>query len=165
MKKLIFIAFMALGTIGMQAQQGFQIGANLALPVGDASDFSSFSIGLDARYMWNVADSFDAGVAGGFTNAFGKEFDVPGFGTVEAEDIQFLPLAAAGRFHASDQFRVGADIGYAVGINDGNDGGFYYRPHIAYGLSDKVELNLSYTGVSLDGGSWDTLGLGVLFGL
>ena len=164
MKKLLFIAVLSLGIYGLQAQEGFRAGVNVALPVGDASDFSSFSAGLDLQYLWSVEENFDAGVAAGFTNAFGKEFDT-GIGTFEAEDVQFLPLAAAARYHASEQFRIGADIGYAVGINDGNDGGFYYRPLVGYGLSEKMELNLSYTGVSLDGATWSTIALGLLFNL
>ena len=147
----------------LQAQEGFRAGINLALPTGDASDVSGFSIGLDATYLWNVAESFDVGVATGFTNAFGKEIDVPGFGSVELDDVQFLPIAAAARYHVTDKFRAGADLGYAIGISDGNDGGFYYRPMVGYGLNEKMELNLSYTGISLDGGTWSTIGLGFMY--
>ena len=162
MKKVLIIAVMMLGVVGLQAQEGFRAGINVALPVGDASDVSSFSLGLDVNYLWEVAESFDAGLAAGFTNAFGKEIDT-GVGSVSIDDVQFLPIAAAGRFHATDQIRLGADLGYAIGISDGNDGGFYYRPMVGYGLSEKMELNLSYTGISLDGATWSTIALGLLF--
>lgn len=163
MKKVLIIAVMMLGAFGLQAQEGFRAGINLALPVGDAADVSSFSLGLDVNYLWEVADSFDAGVAAGFTNAFGKDIDTGLGGSVKVDDVQFLPLAAAGRFEASDKVRLGADLGYAIGISDGNDGGFYYRPMVGYGLSEKMELNLSYTGISLDGATWSTIALGFLF--
>ena len=163
MKKVLFIAFMMVSGLGLQAQEGFRAGINLAIPTGDASDVSGFSIGLDATYLWNVGESFDVGVAAGFTNAFGKEIEVAGFGSFEVDDVQFLPIAAAARYHVTDKFRVGGDIGYAIGISDGNDGGFYYRPMVGYGLNEKMELNLSYIGISLDGGNWSTIGLGFMY--
>ena len=151
---------------GVQAQEGFKAGVNLGLPVGDAGDASNFSVGVDAVYHWEVSDAFYAGVATGFTNAFGKTETFSDGGItaeIEFEDVQFLPIAASGRFAASEDFKVGADLGYAVGISDGNDGGFYYRPIVGYNVAEKIELNLSYTGISLDGGTWSTINLGVLF--
>ena len=162
-KTVLFIALLISG-LAVQAQEGFNLGINFGLPTGDASDISSFSLGIDANHLWSVADSFDAGVATGFTNAFGKTQEILGF-DVDFDDVQFLPLAAAGRFHASDRFRVGADLGYAIGLNDGNDGGFYYRPLVAYGITEKIEANFSYTGISLDGGTWSTLVLGFMVNL
>ena len=162
-KTVLFIALLISG-LAVQAQEGFNLGINFGLPTGDASDISSFSLGIDANHLWSVADSFDAGVATGFTNAFGKTQEIVGF-DVEFDDVQFLPVAAAGRFHASDRFRVGADLGYAIGLNDGNDGGVYYRPLVAYGITEKIEANFSYTGISLDGGTWSTLVLGFMVNL
>jgi len=159
MKKVFLIAAFALFGFGVQAQEGFKLGANLGLPMGDSGDVSSFSIGLDASYMFEVSDQFDAGISTGFSHAFLKD----GF---EGE-VQFLPIAASGRFNASEDFSIGADLGYALGINEGNDGGFYYRPIVGYNLSEKAQLNLSYTGVSIKDAdfTWSTINLGVLFSL
>lgn len=150
--------------ITLQAQEGFNLGINFGFPTGDAGDISSFSLGLDANHLWNVAESLDVGVATGFTNAFGKSEEFEGI-EFEFEDVQFLPLAAAGRYHVTDKFRAGADLGYAIGLNDGNDGGFYYRPILAYGITDRIEANVSYTGISLDGGTWSTIVLGFMVNL
>ena len=165
MKKVMVTMALLLSGLAAQAQEGLSLGGHVALPVGDAADFSGFSIGIDAVYLWGVADSFDAGAATGLTNAFGKSEDFGSGVTVDYDDVQFLPLAAAGRFHASDQFILGVDLGYAIGLNDGNDGGFYYRPQVGYALSDLLQLTLSYTGISLDGGTWSTIGLGILYRL
>jgi opacity protein-like surface antigen len=166
MKKFIFAAVAVFAfAFSANAQDGkFEVGVNAALPIGDAGDLYTFSIGIDAAYMWNVSEQFDAGVATGFTNAFGDEVSILGI-TVEAEDAQFIPLAGSARYNVSSDFFLGADLGYAIGINDGNDGGFYYRPKVGYNVSEKVSLNLSYTGIAVDGGSFDTIGLGVMFGL
>ncbi|SHI44407.1 hypothetical protein SAMN04487911_10285 [Arenibacter nanhaiticus] len=168
MRKVLLIAVLALFGFSVNAQEGFKIGVLAGLPVGDAADFSSFNLGLDVVYHWGVSDSFGLGVATGFTNTFGKEMTFNDGGSsiaIDAEDVQFLPIAASGRVMVTEELSLGADLGYAVGINEFNDGGFYYRPIIGYNVGEKTELNFSYSGVSLDGGSWSTINLGVLFTL
>ncbi len=164
MKKVVIVAVLALIGFSVNAQDGLKLGANLGLPVGDAGDISGFSIGIDAQYMFETAGDFDLGVAAGFTNAFGKTIGDDSF-SIEIDDVQFLPLAGVARFNASEEMSVGVDLGYALGISDGIDGGFYYRPTVGYAVSDNVEINASYSGISLDGGTWSTINLGVLFGL
>lgn len=162
MKKFAIIFCAVLFGTSVQAQEGINLGFNFGLPLADASDRTSFTVGLDANYLWSVTESFDAGVATGFTNTFGKNYQL-GPIRVEGEDIQFIPLAAAGRYHFSEQFRAGIDLGYAIGINDGNNGGFYYRPMIGFGVTDAVELNLSYTGVALSDFNFATITMGLMF--
>tara|TARA_R110002012_G_scaffold206357_1_gene376114 strand:- start:27528 stop:28037 length:510 start_codon:yes stop_codon:yes gene_type:complete len=167
MKKLLFMAaFAAFGLSTTFAQGSFKVGVNFALPIGDAGDVSSFSLGLDAAYLIEISEKFEVGGATGFTNAFGKteSLSVLGF-EVESdfEDVQFIPVAAAARFNATGKLYLGADVGYAIGINDGNDGGFYYRPRVGYSFTDMIGANVSYTGISADGGDWSTIGLGVEF--
>ena len=146
-------------TIGIQAQSGLSLGANVGLPIGDAGDVSTFSIGFDSSYLFEVSEKLSAGPAISFTNAFGDTFD-SGSLSFDYDDIQFLPVAAAARFMPAESFSVGADIGYAVGINDGNDGGFYYRPMVGYNINDKMQVSASYRGISLDGGTWSTINAG-----
>ncbi len=162
MKKLAIVFCAFLFGVSVHAQEGINLGFNFGLPMADASDVTSFTVGLDANYLWSVTEAVDVGVATGFTNTFGKNYQV-GPIRIEGEDIQFIPIAAAGRYHFSDKFRAGVDLGYAIGLNDGNDGGFYYRPMVGFGVNSAVELNLSYTGVSLDGFNFATLTMGVMF--
>ncbi|MEZ2414634.1 outer membrane beta-barrel protein [Muriicola sp. E247] len=165
MKKVLFTAFLFVAGLSLQAQTGPSVGINAGIPTGDASDVSGFSLGIDFTYLWSVSDKFDAGAAVGFSNAFGKEIDT-GLGSIQIEDIQFLPVAVAGRAHLTEDFSAGVDLGYAVGINDGNDGGFYYRPMVGYSLSEKLGLSLSYTGISLEGDfNWNTINLGLMLAL
>ena len=85
--------------------------------------------------------------------------------TVELDDVQFIPVAASGRFEVAPSFTLGADVGYAIGINDGNDGGFYYSPRAQYSVSEAIDIVAAYRGVSVDGGSWDIISAGVEFGI
>ncbi|MEP3838582.1 MAG: hypothetical protein ABJM36_13090, partial [Algibacter sp.] len=62
----------------------------------------------------------------------------------DGDNISFLPIAASGRLNVSDDLSLGADVGYGVGINDGNDGGVYYSPSVIYGLTETLDLVLAY---------------------
>lgn len=165
MKKLfLFAAFAMLSVTFINAQGQFRAGISGGLPIGDAGDLATFAVVVDLGYLFEVSDSFDAGATVGYSHSFGDEIDF-GFGTVEVEDVQFLPVAAAARFEVAPSFTLGADLGYAVGLNDGNDGGFYYAPKAQYGVSETIDIVVAYRGVSVDGGSWDIVSAGVEFGI
>ncbi len=143
----------------------FKAGLNAGLPVGDAGDFSSFSLGLDLAYHIGASELLDVGFATGFINAFGDTTTISGVGgsfETEFEDFQFLPAAASIRLYPTYDFKFGADVGYAVGINEGNEGGFYLRPIIGYNITGNTELNVSYVNISNDG-SFSIATLGILF--
>lgn len=144
MKKLIMIAAMAVFGLS-SAQEGFKLGAHIGVPVADAGDASSFNLGLDAAYMWNVAPSFDLGIASGYTHFIGKSNNGYNF-----DDFGFIPIAASGKYRFSGSpVSLGLDLGYGISTNDDIDGGLYYQPKVAYNFS-QGELYLGYQGVSND---------------
>lgn len=160
MKKLLVVAMMAFG-IAVNAQDGqFNIGANVGIPTGDASNATSFALSAEANYLFNVSDQFKVGPSVSFVNYFGKTIGNVGIG-----DFQFLPVSAAARFSPSDKFTFGGDLGYAVGMNTGNQGGFYYRPMIGYNVSEKLMVQATYSGITNDGATMSNFGLGVMFAL
>ncbi len=163
MRKIILVwAALFAFSIG-HAQGVFKIGAVGGLPTGDAADFSSFGLGADLYYMFGHEDSWlNFGPTVGFRNYFGKDYEILGQ-TVAGDDVQFLPLAGAFRGKFLGLVNFGSDLGYAVGINDGNDGGFYFRPIVGIDIADAIELNVSYEGVVLDGASWSAFTAGILF--
>lgn len=153
-------------SFAVNAQKGnFNAGINLGLPTGDASDLYSFVLGLEANYLFDVTDAIQIGPSVSFVNYFGDNIDIIGGVNVDVKDISFLPIAAAVRFNASEKFVLGADIGYGIGVSpSGNDGGFYYRPLVGYNISEKVMLQLSYSGISINGGEASNIGLGAMYG-
>lgn len=176
MKKVLLIAAIAFFGFTVQAQEeGFKLGINVALPLGDAGDISSFGATLDLGYFFDVADSFQLGPVTGYQHFFGKTESTP-FGDFDFDDSQFIPVAASARFFASEELFFGADLGYALGLNDGNDGGFYYRPKLGYNL-ETIAIVLSYAGVSFSeetttigdaevtsgGGTFSSVQLGIEF--
>jgi len=153
MKKIFLLAAMAVFGLA-SAQEGFKLGAHIGIPVSDAGDASSFTLGLDGAYMWNVAPSFDLGVATGYSHFIGKSYDVPG-GSVRGDDFGFIPLALAGKYRFSGSpVSLGLDLGYGFSTKDGIDGGLYYQPKVAYNFS-QGELYLGYQGISSKVGPFD----------
>ncbi|MEC8833029.1 MAG: hypothetical protein VX772_11770 [Bacteroidota bacterium] len=170
-KKTFFLVITAMVAFSFSSmaqhvdRTSFKAGVFAGLPVGDAADFSSFSLGVDLGYHWSVSEMVDVGIASGFLNSFGSDVEfTDGPITVSGNfgDIQFVPVAAAFRLYPNYNFKLGGDIGYAVGINEGNEGGFYVRPMIGYNITGNTELNVSYINVS-NNGSFSVVALGLLF--
>lgn len=162
MKKFLFtLCVVLIGFTSSFAQSGFAVGANIGMPVGDIEDFSDFKIGADIAYRFNVAPRVDVGGLLGYSRFFVDDVDSP-FGSIETTDIEFLPIAATGRVNLNLLF-LGVDLGYAVGLDDGNDGGFFYRPLVGVKLGP-VGVIGSYSGVNLEGDPIGSINLGIEYG-
>src|SRR5210317_994558 len=163
MKKLLLVAVIALFSMTSMNAQTFKVGASLGIPAADAADISTFVLGVDTYYYFtNIDAPIEFGLTAGLRNFFGDEIEVLGQ-SVEIDDGQFLPLAAAARLKLFGLLSGGFDLGYAVGINDGNDGGFYIKPVVGLDIADTIELNASYESITNDGVTWGNFNIGVLF--
>ncbi|RIV30302.1 hypothetical protein D2V08_14425 [Flagellimonas lutimaris] len=165
---LVIIALIAVSFSSMAQRvdrTNFKAGIHAGVPFGDISDYSNFEIGLDLGYHWALSELVDVGLATGFMNAFINN-DTVDFGPVVVEgdfpNIQYIPVAAAFRLYPTYDFKLGADVGYAVGVNDGNTGGLYLRPIIGANVSGNTEINISYVKVS-DDYDFSMVALGILF--
>lgn len=174
MKKLLLFA--TLFFIGISVNAQFKIGGFVGAPIGDASDFYKVTVGADVYYMFGSnADAFiKFGGASGFIDYIGDDRDhldyfpnenlmKSSISSGQYDDAQFIPLAVAARINILGTLTVGPDIGYAFGINDGNDGGFYAKAIVGIDLFNRLELNAFYHAIVLDGITLGTLGAGVLF--
>lgn len=163
MKKILFAVIALITMTAAHSQEGnFTIGINGGIPVGDVEEFSTFNIGGEAAYRLSVSEQFKAGALVGYSHFFGdsgEEGDI----SWEVEDFQFLPLAASARFNVNTFF-AGADVGYAVGVNEGNEGGFYYKPLVGINFG-KIGVLASYSGISRDNFTVSSVNLGVEFKL
>ena len=154
MKKSLFFLFMMLFAVTSAfSQSNFKIGINAGIPVGDVEDLSTFQLGADVAYLYPVSELFSVGGLLGYSYFIGDEVD----------DFSFLPIAASARFGFENSLFVGADLGYAIGIDDDYDGGFYYRPKVGYSFGS-VALIASFAGIAGDGGDVSSVNLGVEFG-
>jgi len=164
MKKLFLAVFAVCAFVSVNAQE-FRAGISGGIPVGDAGDLTTFAIAVDLAYLFEVSDSFQAGPATGYGHAFGDSIDIPGFGSIDVDDFQYIPIGATGRFAVSEDFTLGADLGYALGLGDGAEGGFYYAPRVQYGVSDTIDIVVAFRNVADSGFTASFLTAGVEFGL
>ncbi|MBB1192079.1 hypothetical protein DNC80_00130 [Flavobacterium sp. SOK18b] len=168
--KRIILTVAAVFAFGFaNAQEGnFKLGAHVGLTTGDAKDFSSVNFGGDVAYTWKVADKFSAGIASGYTNFLGKTFEIntgAGVAEIKAEDSGFIPVAATAQYSLTDNLFLGADLGYGIYLGEGEgNGGVYYQPKFGY-QTEKVEVYLGYKGISVEGGTYSSVNLGVNFKL
>lgn len=145
------------------AQEGFKLGAQAGLPIGDLNDQIGVVVGADVGYMWAPGKIMDLGIKAGFLYGFAEKFRPVEGVTVDLPSLQFAPIAASVRFWPGKSFSFGGDVGQAFGLNDGNEGGFYYRPQIGFQVGPQSELNFSYTSISGDNGDWTTITLGYVY--
>lgn len=164
MKRLTTLVLLSVGSIAAYAQNDmFSIGLHAGAVVGDYRDAYPINAGLDISYLRSFSDKFYVGAAASFTNYFSESFSEGGR-TTEFDDRQLLPLAGSIRISPLS-FRsilVGADIGYAIGLNDENGGGFYTSPRLTYLLSD-FQLYAGYRLVALEGDDLTSVQVGVSY--
>ncbi|MDR6338634.1 hypothetical protein HNQ91_001685 [Filimonas zeae] len=136
MKKYILLLTALVGSMSVFAQSTtstevtsrnswLKIGANVGVPVGDLSDYSSLALGLDLKGQIMTTNHIGAGITTGYNHFFAKE-GLKDFGTI--------PLGAFLRYYPQSKgFFLGTDVGYSflTGVEDGK-GGFYVRPELGY---------------------------------
>ena len=151
MKKILLLGLMLMIGLCSYSQTNFKLGVHGGIPTGDIADVTSFEAGGEVAYLIDFLGLLEAGALVGYSQYTGEE----GF-----DDVQFVPVAASARLGLPQTFFVGMDLGYAFGLSDGMDGGFYYRPQIGYQLL-KLALVLSYSGISDDNYDVSSINLGV----
>jgi len=161
LKRTFVVLIFAMLSVGLFAQKGMKLGAHVGLPIADFTDEVSVVAGLDVGYMWALGEVVDAGFTVGFINGFPEKYHT-GQIVSDLPSIQFAPVGASVRIWPSNSFSFGADAGQAFGINDGNDGGLYVRPMIAYLMGPMTEINLSYSSIKMDNLTWATVTIGFL---
>lgn len=162
--KSVFLIIAFVTGLGLNAQEGVKLGFFGLFPLDDFNDEVTLGLGVDAGYMKALGEVVDLGVMTGFINGFPETFDND-INLQDLPNVSFVPVALAVRIWPSNSFSLGGDAGYGIGINSGNKGGFYYRPILGYLLGPQSEINLSYTGISLENRTWTTVNLGFLFTL
>jgi hypothetical protein len=111
-------------------------------------------IAIDGYYMFKQEDAhINLGPTVGYRNFFTNDIFIGGTDGVKINDGSFITVGGAGRITIFGTLRAGADAGYAFGLTDIVDGGFYFRPIVGIDILDTLELNASYEYI------WDTGGI------
>ena len=100
-------------------------GLTAGVPVGDASDVSSFALGAEIRGQYLFNPNFAIGLASGYNHFFAKE---------QFEDFGIVPVAGFFRYYFTPNgLFLGTDLGYGFLTNvEENEGGLYVNPQIGY---------------------------------
>ena len=164
MKKIILLAVALVSFTVVNAQIGegtnwLKMGIHGGVPVGDAADVSSFTLGFDFKYQFLDTESFAIGVSTGYTHYFGKEE-----GVITYADAGIIPLAGLFRFYPTENFFLGSDVGYGFFTEGSESGGFYYRPEIGY-HDDDWNIYGYYQTVSSDGIAPASIGIGINYNI
>ena len=153
MKKVFLSILMVALGFTANAQEGFNIGANIGIPTGDADGFD-ITYAIEANYLFEVSDALQVGPSVSYL-VYSSDFI----------DLSFLPVAAAARYALSEKFIVGLDLGYGLSLEEYIDDGFYYRPMVGFKVSDLIMLQAFYSGIELDGATVASFGAGIMFDL
>lgn len=131
----------------------FSVGVTGALPVGDFGDYSSFGLGIDAKYAYNFSEAIAATASAGYTNFFGKD---------DADNSGFIPLKAGIRFSMGALYAE-PQIGAAIGTGEGSTTLLDYAGQIGFMASSNLDLSLRYEGLSKNSVTSSFIGLRVAY--
>jgi len=100
-------------------------GVSTSVPVGDVSNYSSFSLGAELSGQLMATRNFGIGIASGYTHFFPKN---------EYKDFGVIPAGLLLRYYPQEKgFFAGTDLGYSFITNTTNsNGGFYIKPQLGY---------------------------------
>lgn len=99
-------------------------GVSAGLPVGNISNYSSATLGVELSGQAMASPNFGIGVASGYTHFFGKN---------GGSDFGTIPLGLLLRYYpTSAGFFAGTDVGYSFNTNTASNGGMYVKPQLGY---------------------------------
>jgi len=140
----------------------FSIGVDPGLPVGDASNISSFTIGGDLKYSLPAAENFDVSLSAGYQTFLGKSVTIDGE-SFKYGSLKGIPVKLAGRYNFDGSTGFFAEVGLgAAFIQDGGGTAFLYAPGIGYAMDGGFEVVVRYEGWSKNG-SISQIGLRVAY--
>jgi hypothetical protein len=133
-------------------------GVVAALPIGERGSRADYGFGAEFMYLKRIKDKFQVGGSLGYTQ-YSADDDL------NFEDMRFLPIAAKGAYAIGDLgFGLGLDLGYAIGLNENNNGGFLYEPKATLETS-LLYFSIGYRGILINTSNLHAIQLGVAFKL
>jgi hypothetical protein len=134
---LLLTAALVIFSVASSFAQGrFSIGANLALPQGDISDYYGIGFGADVRYESPINDNLSWMATAGYL-AFGEKDD-------SGVKLSVIPINAGLKYYFTESFNgfyAGAELGFNI-AKAKFDGGsvseteFGFAPQIGYHLAN-----------------------------
>ncbi|HRD57535.1 MAG TPA: outer membrane beta-barrel protein [Ferruginibacter sp.] len=155
MKRLFFVAALAVATISANAQNEnkpltFSVGAEAHLPVGDWSDVYSVAFGGSVQAEYNLDEQLALTLNAGYLNFSGKD----GWGSVGQ-----IPVMGGIKYTFQGNIYAAAQLGASFSTESGGGTSFVYTPGIGYKFSPNFDALLKYQGWSQNSSNSGTVGL------
>ena len=151
-------------------QGRFSIGGNLALPMGDFSNFYSVGFGVSGAYEGNISDKLNWTATIGFLSFSGKTVDLGQGSTFSVPSGTMIPILGGVKYYVNEMFNgfyVSGQLGFTNSST--NYGGvtysstdFSFAPGVGYHLAN-IDIGATYNVISESGGSSDYLGARVAY--
>ena len=177
MKKIYFVCAMVLISLPNVIAQNYNRGSryvsrelvnatvSAGLPIGDVSDVSNVNLSGGLLFQWVVRDKLNLTFGATYSHFLGKDVKDELI-TIEYDDISTVLLGVGARGFFTQEFAVGVELGYGIGIAPkAYDGGFYYSPNLRYYIWTSTNLFLNYTNITNNGDSLSSINLGLEFSL
>lgn len=172
---LVMLSFSVLASNAQTTDAPFtlSVGITPSLPLGDFGKGNSFGIGGQVQGEYMFSENLTGVATTGYTHFFGKTTNTavpyvdPTTGIITTQNVSVknpsvghIPILVGARFYPSEQFFVGAQIGYGILTASGdNRSGFEYRPQVGYNAG-AMQFILYYDGLSA-GSKQENLGSGL----
>ncbi len=166
MKKILFVFAIATVSFAANAQEtsgGFKFGGGVrvGLPIGDFGDVSGVGVGAELQGEHMFSSKVSGTLTTGYMHFTGKDYTIPGIGTVEGSSFGYIPVLAGVRVYPSTSMFIGAKAGMSFFTSEGGGSAFTYEPQIGYN-GQKFQLALGYQAQS-DEGTMGHIGLTGIF--
>lgn len=145
----LLLLFFSFSTYG-QDLSGLKVGGHFGLPMGSTKGNSYMTYKIDAAYLWNLAENFDAGIGVGYMNYPKKTVK-----RKKTATLTYLPINLTAQYETTPDTFLGLDLGYAIGLAPKiNNGGLYFLPKFGY-KNDFMEI---FGGAPVIMGRFDSMG-------
>jgi hypothetical protein len=180
MKRTLLASAAFIAVCALSAQDGRSIGLELAVPVGDLSEATSFGVGVTGGYEIPVMDKVAAVVQVGYLFFPGKDINA-GLVTIEGGNWSMIPAQVGGKYYLTGDkegvylaallgihhisYKIPATttsvFGFAVMTPEQkfSETNFSFAPGIGYIVGENIDLGLRYQVVTTSGSSSSYLGL------
>jgi hypothetical protein len=156
MKKLFMLCFMttvfAVAANAQASNVKFSLGGNISSGNFSGGGKSITGFGLDLSVKKDLNESFEGFLQTGY-NSYSEN----------GSSVGVIPVLVGANYKAGD-FKPGIGMGYGRFQASGGNGigGFAFSPQLGYSL-EKVDLVAHYTSISLEGATFNIVGLKVLY--
>jgi hypothetical protein len=111
---LTVFVFFASNSYAQTTRKGkwrWSFGVEPGLPTGAMHDYSNFELGGTLRAQYGLSDALALTFTSGYYNFFAKKLTIPGYGSVQPDDVGIIPVKAGIKVFFAKGFYVGAEAG------------------------------------------------------